>query len=120
VNSLTVKILLQKLAITVTVRQPAVLQPNLRSGTFASGKSRAGRDHPGARSTEYRTGKDFCGPARLRCPRLPNSAHQRSEPREPERSEESEFLANNFSSAWTLFFGPNSVPNSGRIPPIES
>src|ERR1700675_3099040 len=51
------------------------------------------------------------------CPRLPNSAHQRSEPREPERSEESEFLANNFSSAWMLFFGPNSAPlgtNSAR------
>jgi hypothetical protein len=58
VNSLTVEILLQT-GDYRHGRHPAVLQPNRRSGTFASGKSRAGRDHPGARSTEYRTGKDF-------------------------------------------------------------
>jgi hypothetical protein len=41
--------------------------------------------------------------------------------REPERSEaEPNPQANKFSPARMLFFGPNSAPNSGRIPRIES
>jgi len=45
-----------------------------------------------------------------------NSASQHREQKEPQRDpKKSEFLSEQFSPAWMLFFGPNSAPSSRRI-----